>query len=267
MPDRMTAADRPLPIGAMLDGSDDIMPRPGRYACRGDCGGIVERPGVCGPCGVKRDQRAQDAALAPALASIPPEFRWARADAPEMPARVRRLRNASPASVAERVKALALEPMVLIVGASGEGKTSLACAVIHEIIAAGRYPAPAAVHEVARRARFYAARSLTPRDHREATDPDAPTEGSPRGAAARASVLLLDDVGQEAGDGYKANDRSKVLADVLSDRHDAGARTIITTFASEARWREMYGDGVARRYWDAARVKVVRLDAAVLRAV
>lgn len=264
MSDRMTADDKPMPFAAVF-AIDDIMPKLGAYPCRGDCGAVVDRPGVCPACGVELDRQAQDGALAAALASIPPAFRWARGDAPEMATRVRRLRTASPAAIAERVKALALEPMVLIVGASGEGKTSLACAVLREIILAGRYPAPGAAHDLARRARFRAARSLADRDPHEAQDPDSPVERAPRAMAARASVLLLDDVGQEAGDGYKANDRSATIKTILEDRHDAGARTIITTFAHRPMWSAMYGEGVARRYWDDERIKVVKLDGAAMR--
>jgi DNA replication protein DnaC len=162
-------------------------------------------------------------------------------------------------TITKSLRALADKPVLLIQGKSGSGKTSLACAVLRLLIDDGKHPATGAAFDQARCARFASARVLAPRDWKEAQDPHAHAEANGRGAAGRASILVLDDVGQEAGDGYKANDRSKLIADILADRHDDGARTIVTTFASKTEWQAMYGDGCARRYWDTARVEVVTL--------
>lgn len=235
-------------FGDILDG---IIPPAGRYPCNGGCGDFTVMPGVCDPCAARVQREEQDAGLAAAYASIPAEFRWARPTAQELTGRVHKLKPGP--DVEARVRALGDAPRVLLHGAGGAGKTSLACAVLRHVIDAGRYPAPAAAFNLARRARFVAARCIA--DRRDESEPYRVL----RSDCARASVLVLDDVGQEAGDGYRANDRSKLIADILADRHDANAQTIVTTFADESQWRSMYGDGIARRFWDTTRVKVVRL--------
>ncbi len=245
---------------APFDWVTAITPIEGAYQCRGKCGTVISLPGLCDPCAVALETSDQNEALSGALRSIPSEFRWAHADAPELGLRVKALHGKSSVGSAKAVRLATAYRTVLIVGTAGSGKTSLACAILRAVIDAGRYPARGLAFDEAKYARFYAARSLAPRDWRESQDPDANVQGSPRGASARCRTMLIDDVGQEAGDDFKANERSKAIADVLNDRHDMGLRTIITTPFSEVQWNGMYGDGVTRRCWDEKRSKVIRLD-------
>lgn len=234
-----------------------IIPPVGSYPCR-DCGATIERPGVCDPCAAAFAVREHDATLSAALASIPREFEWARVGAPELRQRIKPLCRLSEALANERVEALAEHSMVLIFGPSGGGKTSLACAALRRIIDLGRYGGTPEAHDVARRARFFAARAIATQERRDDYNPDAPIM-SPRAMVARAKAVVIDDVGQEAGGSFRANDRSKLLAEIIADRHDSGAQTIITTFATAEQWSMMYGSGIARRCWDRERVKVVEL--------
>lgn len=235
-----------------------MFPPIGSYACRDGCGTVLERPGVCGPCARKFDAAEHDAQLRTALGTIPAQYAWAYPDAPELATRIAVLAKLDAARIAERIESLAEHRFVLIHGPSGAGKTSLACAALRYVIDRGRIGATDAHFRIAKRARFFAARQIATVARRDEYNVDAP-EIAPRALVARASLAVIDDVGQESGGSYRANDRSKVLADIIADRYDSGAQTIITTFASTEQWSAMYGDGIARRCWDKELVKVVKL--------
>lgn len=235
-------------IESALPGLTELLSRRGPWTCTTPkCGSPIDFPmGICDTCSahvrnVERIREIQDA-----LGSIPPEFAWASPSAPELRERVAGLGN-WPGDVASFVASLSRLPTLLIHGTSGRGKTSLACAILRNVIDASMLGG--APHEQAKRARFASAFALgTTGITSEATH-----------LVRSVSVLLLDDVGQEGGDGYKGSDRCAVVKTILAGRHDAQARTIVTTGADVDAWRAMYGDGIARRYWDTSRVRVVRL--------
>lgn len=235
---------------------EGIIPPAGEYPCRGVCGAKVDRPGVCVDCGREHDRREHDATLRLALESIPGHFRWATLEALRDAAYESRV-QLKPRALAAADRLLGYRVLVLV-GGSGRGKTSLGCAILRAIIDAGRYGAEARAHERARRARFIAARDVF-------REPDRRESPHPATLAVRMPVVLLDDVGQESGrgDGFKSDERLRTMADILCARHDSPwAQTIVTTFAREPQWRELYGDGVARRYWQGTgAIKVVDLDA------
>lgn len=243
----------------MIDMST-FLPPVGAYPCRGGCGGTTELPGVCDDCARRIDAEEHNAQLSAAYKSIPVDFGWARAGDSLMFDRVPKFRRdgLDLDTSAKVIQQISRSQMVLIHGKAGTGKTSLACATLRAIIDAGRYGATYDAHRTAKRARFFSARQVATTLRRDEYNVDAP-EVAPRALVARATVALIDDVGQECGGSYRANDRSKVLAEILADRYDAGARTIITTFATPAQWSAMYGDGIARRCWDKDRVRVVEL--------
>jgi hypothetical protein len=243
------STDRPpAPLADIVN----VIPPPGAFPCFDRCGTILDRPGVCDLCATADARREQDRQLRPALESISPEFRWATFDAPEFRERCP-IVAAIPAVTWRKLLGYR---SILLVGTSGKGKTSLAVALIRDMIDAGRFPARVAEHQRAALARFFTARAIT-----------LPNEDGPpwRGLVKRASVAVIDDAGQEAAaEGYKGSERAATLAEMLFERHDAGSATIVTTSHRADAWVRMYGDGARRRFWSSEdpRVRVIDLDAA-----
>ena len=219
----------------------DVLPPRGAYPCRGGCGGTLELPGVCDPCGTKVARQSQNDALVEAYTSIPETLRWARIDAAELAQRVKRLPTGADERIVARAAALAGVPLVLLCGPSGSGKSSLACALLRHVIDSGRYPADASAARIGANARYASAITMVGLS-----------------AAMGASVLVFDDVG-DAGESFKGSDENREIARVLSTRFELGRRTIVTTGVGREAWVRCYGDGIARRYWDAERVRVVKL--------
>lgn len=218
-------------------------------------------PGVCAACGAKRDAAEHAETLLLARRSIPERFRWATM--PALQAHAERVRI--PAKHLEHVSRLRGYRTLVLYGPSGKGKTSLACALLRAVIDAGAFGAQARAYDMARRARFLRALDVA--------DPEplnAETDcRSGEWLASNLPAVVLDDVAQEAAatGTWRSDERSKVLARALARRHDAGHTTIVTTFADRSRWAALYGDGVARRYWDSEPgTRVVRLGAADSRA-
>lgn len=238
-------------------------PEPGSYPCANGCGGRVTFPGVCAPCAERIAEREHNETLRPALRSIPERFRWATLSAlnrPEFSGRVR-MGSAELAGAGRLLQ----RRVVVIVGASGRGKTTLACALLRRVIGLGRYGSSAEAYDLARRARFISALEIAePVPLREFN------AQSPEQLATMLPFVVIDDVGQEAGSGsgVRANERTEAVKRVLARRHDRGMRTVVTTFATFAQWSELYGDGVARRYLQSqdADVVVVDLEARNVRA-
>lgn len=184
----------------------------------------------CWEC-VKATEAKLDAARADADAGIPPRYRWARLDAPELGERVlfaERGGRVPPQAAVAAAVAGHRGPAVLFVGPAGSGKTSFAVACMREVPRA-MYVSAAALE----RARI---------EHRAGSG-EAPLVER----ALRSRLLLIDDLGQD-----KPSAVSAVEAVILA-RHDAELRTWVTTglggttafaFAAvEAR----YNAGVARR--------------------
>ena len=69
-------------------------------------------------------------------------------------------------------------------------------------------------------------------------------------AAYRASVLVLDDVGQDLDLRMAVNP----VVDVIRERHAAGRTTWVTTFLAPEAFEKAYGSGTARRVFDGAAV-------------
>ncbi len=162
--------------------------------------------------------------------SIPKSYRWARPDSPELAARVR---TADPAAMA---RTIAAETNVIILGAAGAGKTSLAVASLRAL--AAPY------------ARFlHAYRLGTVRIQNAAGEGEAALVD----LAMSAPLILLDDVGNERQTANNA------VPDVIFERHAAELPTWYTTAFEPADIAKRYGDGVARRMFE--RALVVRLGA------
>ena len=132
-----------------------------------------------------------------------------------------------------------LADRVVIIGAAGRGKTSLAVAHLADRIEAG-----------VERARFIPARQLLADRHVGGVSWEA--------LALSARLLVLDDLGAEltgapAGGGLAAQ-RIEVVSRLLADRHDLDLGHVITTAHERPSIVALYGDGVARRVFDDATV-------------
>lgn len=229
------------------------------------CPSIIDHPGICDPCG--REQRITEhgARLGAAIESIPIRCRSAKWGSIALAERVPDLGRVEDMTDDEGrpvpVSALLQARIVVIHGDTGAGKTSLAAALLRLIIDQAKPDSEQATIERARRCRFVDARDIPP-------GAAAPGGISMLATAAGASVLLLDDVGQEAGTGesFGAADRARVVADLLNYRDKHGLQTIVTTYGAAvggvagvvASWAR-YGAGVVRRYLESGDGFVIEL--------
>jgi hypothetical protein len=205
--------------------------------------------GVCRDCGEIIRVREHWMTMKYALDSIPERYRDARWGSQALYDRVPAFRTLAPTPQENFVSRI-----VMIVGPTGAGKTTLACAILRWIIESAGPDSDARLIARAERARFIDSRDVPPtRD-----------EPGHYKRACGASVLLLDDVGQEAGhgEGFADMARAQKVSDLLNDRDKRERETIVTTYGTEASWTRLYGAGVARRFWDAPDVKVIRLEGA-----
>lgn len=209
---------------------------------------------ACEPTGVRcaacTDQRKAQreverrlGVVAGALASIPERHRWATFDAPELAERVP---LPLACKLAQKLAAFEEVKMVLLEGATGAGKTTLATAMFRTHL--DRAVAEGASDEArdwGRRAFWVPARALA-----------VARRQSPLGAepallvqARQASVLLVDDLGQEA-----PADKDDVVS-VLTERQMEGRPTLITWGFDRKDLKERYGPHMVRRLTtDAARI-------------
>jgi DNA replication protein DnaC len=206
----------------------------------GRCDREVRRIGhLCPGCEHLDRRSLREAALRTARESIPPAFR--NLDAQE----VRRRTTVDQESLELALTSTARSRVVLV-GASGFGKTTLACLMLRQVIEVGVDGARAGF-ERARRALFVDAPGLcrAVRDHPLGAG-DAPMLER----ALRASVLVLDDVGQELELRMPCNP----VVEVIRERHAQERATWVTTFLSPAGMEKGYGSGTARRVLDGAAV-------------
>lgn len=122
---------------------------------------------------------------------------------------------------------------VVLIGSPGAGKTVAACALLRHWSRKTGMPAFATAMDLARAAAEH------PLGHGQAP---AVT------AAIRASVLVLDDLGQEAA-AYRGD-----VEYVIAARHNDGKPTIVTTFLDGEGIEARYGGGISRRVYERATV-------------
>lgn len=164
--------------------------------------------------------------------TIPAWFRWATLDAPEL-----RRRVARPQAIAEAEAALGAHGL-LIAGPAGSGKTSLACALLRAWDARNRY----------RHGMFTTAWSLAAaRSHHALGAGEAPEVHR----ATSADLLVLDDLGSER------DTVSSAVPDVIFARAQAGLPIWVTTWMTPEAIAQRYGDGIARRLYEAELVTVI----------
>ncbi len=226
-------------LGGAMDGTGRPPPRgsfepPRCRACNGPIDVAdeyfyntrIEAPLDCPGCHRAR-LRARD--VARCLQSVPEAYAWAAQDAPELAARVPRLRD-----VLARVGALLRAPRVVFTGPAGSGKTTLAVALLRRALAEGLESG-----EFAHAYRLATARARYPLGSGE-----APLVES----ALRVRLLLLDDLGSERRTELSA------VPDVIFERHADERPTWVTTGLGLDAIAARYGDGVARRIFERAEI-------------
>lgn len=206
-----------------------------RFTCE-RCGrDLAENVCICGPCNDAKRIERRNSELYRARESVPTRYRWARLATLLASKRLK----ATPKAIEAAWLALSgANPIVTIVGQSGTGKTSLACAMLAEVIEAGADLAcDPKVLERARFAHFADAPQLAISRKEHKLGADAPGEVL---RARRASVLVLDEVGRE-GKGELD------VAKIIHEREAACSLTIVTTWLDEAGILAAYDGGLARR--------------------
>lgn len=215
------------------------IPAAGSYPCM-KCPTRLERPGICSVCAARDVAEELAAKVADRIRlEIPLLFRdvtWEN---------ILELRNEAgdPRVGLTRVQieavreALATSKRVVIVGAAGMGKSTIAIAWVRECIEQG-----------AERARFVPSRNLLK---------DSRIDGLlVHELAFSASHLVVDDLGAELygapPGGGLASQRIDVVNKVLCDRFDAGQGYVVTTPHPREKLGEFYGDGLARRVYEGA---------------
>ena len=184
---------------------------------------------ACAPCRAKDRANIRAEVTSAALASVPAIFRSATVGSE----RVRRF--VAPAALAQ---ALDARCSILIGGAAGAGKSTLAAALILRAINTD--------HPRAGSCRWAAADDVV-RWHSE----HALGRGTAPELAAleRAELVVLDDLGAE-----HATQTNPAIDALIHHRHRAGLRTIVTTGLTIAQITTRYGAGIVRRLLDRALV-------------
>jgi DNA replication protein DnaC len=194
----------------------------GAFVSCARCGQQTTRTGartLCYACSLAEDAFADQRLLLEQ--SIPETYQWATLKAPELAERVM-----GGAQTVARARDVTLHPRVLLIGAAGAGKTSLAVAMVRQWSSARRMGAlfvsvPA----------FAGARLRAPLG-REAEDVTA---------AVHAPLVLMDDLGGER------EITTSPVTDVLRWRHERGQPTWVTTWLDPDGLSARYGAGIARR--------------------
>lgn len=174
-----------------------------------------------------------------AVASIRDRYRWAHLDAPELVERLAR------PDVLAQARAAVTAPVVLLVGPTGAGKSSLGTAIFRAHL--DRATAQGASPE----ARSWGARALwVHAKPLSLARRESPLGGEPAllARAREASVLLLDDLGQES-----PSDQGDLVA-VLSERQEEGRPLIVTCGWGIEGMVERYGPHLVRRLVEGAEV-------------
>ena len=203
----------------------------GPFKCR--CGAEIGHPGICDRCSARRDRHRAEQLVEASLATIPQRFRACTygSEALEQRCKVDYVRDSR--SIVDSIMLGKCEGAVLV-GPKGAGKTSLACAMVREL--ADKRAA------VAWRALYVRALDLG------VSRRDTPLGSRPRliEDACNASLLLLDDLGQETEAGP--------LREVIHARHDDCKPTLVTTAWNNETLQQRYGGGIDRRLFERAAV-------------
>lgn len=190
--------------------------------------------GFCGGCrGVldERQRARREAKERLAASGMPGRYLWSAFSAPELAARVR---NPNALRAAEVWASAPKLDRVVLMGSTGVGKTSLACAILrHLIVERGM-------------------RGTFADDLQLATARKNVRLGSEAELISRATLddcVLVDDLGQAPG-----TDHTGGAAYVIFERHAHMRTTLITTFCEPRQIADRFGAGIARRVFEGATV-------------
>lgn len=219
-------------IGAFLNMADQR-----KYKCA--CGTEVNYPGPCKPCFEAVQKRDLHHAFDSAARTIPArKYAEARFGMPELQARVK---STSAVDTCCRMVREVEKPWtcVTLCGATGCGKTTLALAMLWEVIALAR---AGVLSERARGAMFVEAKVI------------AGDVSEQRREAIRAPFLVLDDLGQETDGALPGSvtyaETVGPMRDFLEARLYGDFDTVITTGFGAQELKDMYGENIQRRMFD-----------------
>lgn len=221
---------------------DDDQPVRRRFPCPG-CGEDIGRNvWACDACAARAIVERRDSQLRTARESIPGDFQDCRFTTPGLAQRI----AASPGAIAGAREALTGESaLVTILGPTGEGKTTLACAMLAEVIEAGaNLHCHPEVLERARTAHFGDALRLSQARQEARLGVGEPVELL---RARKASVLVVDELGRD-----RSNDVDVIK--IIHERQAAKRLTIVTTWLDQADIAAAYDGGIARRLFQRATV-------------
>jgi DNA replication protein DnaC len=213
----------------ILAGGDEYLSklrRMGPFKCR-SCGErTCEFPGICSQC-AEADQASQkQRAVTHALRTLPEAWRWADFREPTLFKRVSDRESIKAAMHKLKLLLLGSAWLSVLAGESGEGKTSLAAAMMRAC--ARRHPDRMMLFVYAPRiARAYR---------------NSPLGKTPEliDQCERAWLLVIDDLGADAV--YRDS-----LREVIQIREAERKPTIITTYLTEDETKDAYGGGISRR--------------------
>lgn len=203
----------------------------GPWTCH--CGIIIDWPGACDKCAARWHRQRETEDSQEALSTIPDRFAWAKFSAAEHTTRVNAVcSRAARTAFPELLKSPRDKDALILFGAAGSGKTTIAVAILQQLVA--KMP------EVGARARFVSAIDIA-----------WARQGSGFGhrprlldAAVHASVLFVDDLGAEP-----ANLKDGIV-ELVQDRHNANKPTVYTTWQERTEIETRYGGGVGRRIYE-----------------
>lgn len=219
-------------IGAFIG-----MANPRKYKCA--CGTEVDYPGPCKPCFDAVQKRELLHAFDKAARTIPARtYGEARFGMPGLQSRVK---SATAVNTCSRMVREVEKPWtcVTLYGQSGCGKTTLALAMLWEVIAMAR---SGVLPERARGAMFVSAKSI------------AGDVSEERKEAIKAPFLVIDDLGQETDGALPGSVTYAELVgpmrDFLEARLSGDLDTVITTGFGAQELKDMYGVNIQRRMFD-----------------
>lgn len=192
------------------------------------CGDVeVKRPGTfCGSCQSQIKRETLAANKQALIEQIPPHFRWARFNSPDLAKRC-----------GERAVSVARDwrgRLLVLRGGTTVGKTSLACALVNREIDSGNYSVA-----------FVECEEISP---------DAPDQKRAQkllSDAMRCRFVVFDDLGQDLsgapiGGGILAI-RGERARRVIRHRHKNDLRTVVTLGIEDQIIRDAYGDDILGR--------------------
>jgi DNA replication protein DnaC len=202
-----------------------------------DCGDPLRGPTLCGRCRRHREEMEQEMAR---YDSIPEAFRELTFGSEALGARVRC------AAAIESARRAIDAPWVILEGATGLGKTSLAAAMMRAWLATHRGPGENAYFAMGPRVATARAQHGFGRGEPEEVR-----------RALGATLVVLDELPSEG-----PPSSFSTIHDIIYERHAARHQTFVTTWMNPKEAELRYGDGVKRRLFQTIGTGTVRINCA-----